>query len=248
MRPLFALDTETTGLHAKDGDRIVEIGIYEICNTNDARALHLHFNPDGRVIPDNVVAIHGLTNTFLADKPLFHDCIEQIVDFIGDGDLVIHNAPFDMGFLEAEFERANAGMPAWTVIDTLKLAIREFPRSRHTLDALCRRFHIDLAVREKHGALTDAKLLAELYQKWKGQSALDLAPADTAGNTATHDKQAPAGEDFAHSDKTGLGSEKNFSTNNPIVVADTFPQGFQFSTRTIPFGPAEDSRIFRTGI
>ena len=160
----IVLDTETTGFdHAKD-DRIVEIGCIELINhVPSGEHFQRYLNPE-RDMPPGAFAVHGLSAEYLADKPLFADVAEEFLGFIGDDALIIHNAGFDLSFLDAEMARL--GRPALardSVIDTLALARRKFPGSPASLDALCRRFAIDSSARELHGALLDAELLAEVY-------------------------------------------------------------------------------------
>ncbi len=175
MSRLLALDTETTGLKSKEGDRIIELAMVEISRSPDAPYYHQLFNPDGREIAPAAMEVHGHTPESLADKPLFAERIEEILQFIGDdATMVIHNAGFDLEFLRDEFMNAGLVWNEIPVIDTLKLAAKEFPGGRHSLDALCNRFGIDLSKRVKHGALIDTRLLAELYLAWKGQSGLDF--------------------------------------------------------------------------
>ena len=168
MRHLV-LDTETTGLSAAEGHRIIEIGIIEMVNFSvTGRSLHLYINPE-RDIDVGAQDIHGLSSEFLADKPVFADILTKFTDFIKDDLLVIHNAPFDIGFLNAEFSRC--GHPPLSmerVIDTLPLARQKYPGAQATLDALCRRFGIDNSHRDLHGALIDADLLASVFVELKG--------------------------------------------------------------------------------
>ena len=168
MRHLV-LDTETTGLSAKDGHRIIEIGAVEMVNLSvTGRSLHLYINPE-RDIDVGAQDIHGLSSEFLADKPIFSDILIEFTDFIKDDFLVIHNAPFDIGFLNAEFSRC--GHPPLSmerVIDTLPLARQKYPGAQASLDALCRRFGVDNSHRDLHGALIDADLLASVFVELKG--------------------------------------------------------------------------------
>ena len=168
MRHLV-LDTETTGLSAKDGHRIIEIGAVEMLNLSvTGRSLHLYINPE-RDIDVGAQDIHGLSSEFLADKPIFSDILTEFTDFIKDDLLVIHNAPFDIGFLNAEFSRC--GHPPLSmerVIDTLPLARQKYPGAQASLDALCRRFGVDNSHRDLHGALIDADLLASVFVELKG--------------------------------------------------------------------------------
>src|SRR5580692_9039301 len=163
MREII-LDTETTGLDHTSGDRIVEIGGVELLNrfpTN--RSFHVYINPE-RPMPPDAEKVHGLSDVFLADKPRFAEHAEAFLNFLGDAVLVIHNASFDIGFLNAELARA--GHPPLRfdrVVDTLALARRKHPGAPNSLDALCARYGIDNSSRVKHGALLDAELLAEVY-------------------------------------------------------------------------------------
>ena len=182
MRHLV-LDTETTGLSAKDGHRIIEIGAVELVNFSvTGHSLHLYINPE-RDIDVGAQDIHGLTSEFLADKPIFSDILTQFTDFIKDDLLVIHNAPFDIGFLNAEFSRC--GHPPLSmerVVDTLPLARQKYPGAQASLDALCRRFDIDNSHRGLHGALIDADLLASVFVELKGGRQPGLKLGDGTAN------------------------------------------------------------------
>lgn len=174
------LDTETTGLDPKGGDRIVEIGCIELINsvpTGDN--YHQYINPE-RDMPDGAFAVHGLSSEFLADYPVFEAVAEDFLAFVGDSRLVIHNASFDIGFINAELDRL--GRPALSLdqaLDTVSLARQTFPGAQASLDALCRRFQIDNSNRTLHGALKDADLLASVYLELLGgrQPGLELDPA-----------------------------------------------------------------------
>ena len=173
----IVLDTETTGFDPNDGHRLVEIGCVELANAvPTGRHLHLYINPE-RDVPAEAVAVHGLTEKFLADKPVFAQVFTELIDFIADSRLVIHNAEFDMRFLN--YELKTVGFPALKnpVLDTLALCRERFPGSPASLDALCRRFGIDNSGRELHGALLDSQLLAEVYLELNGgrQRGLGLA-------------------------------------------------------------------------
>lgn len=165
----IVLDTETTGLSAKDGHRIIEIGAVEMINLSlTGQSLHLYINPE-RDIDAGAEEVHGLSSEFLADKPVFAEILTEFIDFIGDDILVIHNAPFDIGFLNAELSRC--GRPPLSmdrVVDTLPLARQKFPGAQASLDALCRRFGVDNTHRDLHGALIDADLLAAVYVELQG--------------------------------------------------------------------------------
>ena len=160
----IVLDTETTGIDPKDGHRIIEIGALEMDNhMPTGKQLHLYINPE-RDIDAGAVAIHGLTSEFLADKPVFADIVDEFLNFVGDSPMVIHNAPFDMGFVNAELARlARAPLPMTQAVDTLPMARKKFPGAQANLNALCRRFEIDNSHRDLHGALIDADLLAAVY-------------------------------------------------------------------------------------
>ncbi len=175
----IVLDTETTGLDPNDGHRIVEIGAVELFNhMPTGRTYHQYINPQ-RAMPKEAQDVHGLGDDFLRDKPEFKAVGRAFLDFVTDARLVIHNAPFDMKFLNAEL--AAAGLPllgADRALDTLMIARQRFPGSPASLDALCRRFGIDNSAREKHGALLDSEILAEVYLELVGgrQPDLVLAP------------------------------------------------------------------------
>jgi DNA polymerase-3 subunit epsilon len=183
----IVIDTETTGLNPEDGHRIVEIGCIELeRGVPTGRTWHRYVNPE-RPMPSAAEEIHGITDALLADKPPFATVADELVGFLGDAPLVIHNAAFDLGFLNAELARCGrtALAPA-RVVDTVELARRKYPGLPASLDALCKRFSIDLAAREKHGALVDARLLAEVYLELTGgrQATLVLARMTTTAVTA----------------------------------------------------------------
>jgi DNA polymerase III subunit epsilon len=174
----IVLDTETTGLDPLRGDRLVEIGCVEIFNRMPTgQTFHRHINPE-RAMPEEAFAVHGLSTQFLADKPLFAEVVEEFLEFIGDAPLVIHNASFDIAFINAELDRVQlAPIPRERLVDTLLLARRKHPGVSNKLDDLCSRYAIDNSRRTKHGALLDAELLAEVYIDLIGarQSQLILA-------------------------------------------------------------------------
>jgi DNA polymerase III subunit epsilon len=178
----IVLDTETTGLDPLAGHRVVEVGCIELVNTvATGKTFHAYFNPE-MIMPAGAQDIHGLTDEFLADKPLFAERLEELLAFIGDAQLVIHNAQFDIGFLNAELERVNRPGLTNPYVDTVSVARRKFPGQRVSLDALCERFNVDNSARTKHGALLDAELLAEVYLELSGgrQRDLGLAPEVTS--------------------------------------------------------------------
>ncbi len=164
------LDTETTGLDPKKGDRLIEIGCIEIFNRiPTGREYHCFINPE-RDVPAEAEAIHGLSTDFLKGKPLFRRIARDFLQFIGDDTLVIHNAQFDIGFLNSELDRAGLGSISMDrVVDTLALARRKHPAGPNNLDALCKRYGIDNSKRTKHGALVDSLLLAEVYVELLGE-------------------------------------------------------------------------------
>lgn len=165
----IVLDTETTGFNPKTGDRIIEIGCVELIDLlPTGQTYHTYVNPQ-RDVPPGASKVSGITTEFLYDKPLFVHVVDPFLDFIADSTLVIHNASFDMGFINAELERlCRNPLPMTRAIDTVSMARQKFPGSPASLDALCRRFGIDLSARVKHGALLDAELLANVYLELKG--------------------------------------------------------------------------------
>jgi DNA polymerase-3 subunit epsilon len=163
------LDTETTGLSPKDGHRIVEIGALEMVNkVLTGKQFHYYINPQ-RSMPNEAYRVHGISEEFLKDKPLFQDVVEDFLEFINEGSLVIHNAPFDIKFLNHELSLVNkAPLELLNAIDTLPMARKKFPGARASLDALCKRFKVDNSARQLHGALKDAELLAGVYVELTG--------------------------------------------------------------------------------
>jgi DNA polymerase III subunit epsilon len=195
MREII-FDTETTGLKANDGDRLVEIGCIEVYNRfPTGQVFHTYLNPQ-RDMPEEAFAVHGLSIDFLKDKPLFSAIAEDLIAFIGEGcPLVAHNASFDIGFINAEFARVGKPpIPMDRVVDTVLIARRKFPNQRNSLDALCERLGIDNSRRTKHGALLDAEILADVYVELMGgrQSALALDPAQMRAAASRGAKAGPA--------------------------------------------------------
>ena len=188
----IVMDTETTGLDPNGGDRIVEIGGVELVNhLPTGRTYHQYINPE-RSMPREAFEIHGLGDDFLRDKPVFARIAEDFVSFIGDARLVIHNASFDMAFLNAELSRAgHEKLPMARALDTLDIARRKFPGAQASLDALCKRFGVDNSAREKHGALLDSEILAEVYLELIGgrqpDFALNSVSAKSGASDATTD-------------------------------------------------------------
>ena len=175
----IVLDTETTGLEPSQGHRIIEIGCVELVNRRHTRrSFHQYLQPD-RDIDEGAIEVHGITNEFLADKPRFGDVVEDFLAFIAGAELIIHNAPFDVGFLNHELQLLGAGRGRLethcSILDTLELARRLHPGQKNNLDALCRRYEVDNSNRELHGALLDAEILADVYLSMTGgQTSLSL--------------------------------------------------------------------------
>ena len=175
MRQIF-LDTETTGLSADNGDRIIEIGCVELLNRKlTGNNLHLYLNPE-RDSHEDALKVHGISNEFLRDKPKFAEVVDEVVAYLQDAELIIHNAPFDIGFLNKELElvgRQPLSHYIQGVVDTLAMAKDLYPGKRNSLDALCDRLEVDNSGRTLHGALLDAELLADVYiNMTRGQNAL----------------------------------------------------------------------------
>lgn len=186
----IVLDTETTGLDPAQGHRVIEIGCLEILNRRISGATyHVYLNPE-RDIDAGAVQVHGLTREFLSDKPRFGDVAAEFLEFVRDAELVIHNAPFDVGFLNAELTRLQDGPVSryCGVVDTLKMAKQLHPGQKNNLDALCKRYAVDNSGRSFHGALLDAQLLAEVYLAMtRGQETLGIEvspPPRSAGMSA----------------------------------------------------------------
>ena len=187
----IVLDTETTGFRFNDGDRIVEIGCVELVNhVATGNSYHQYINPE-RLMPAEAFKVHGLSDEFLSGFPIMAEVIDQFVAFIGsEAPLIIHNAEFDIGFINSEFKRLDKPMiPISRAIDTVKLAREKFPGSPASLDALCRRFSIDNTGRKFHGAILDAQLLSEVYLELIGgrQPDFELASEENAEKLATND-------------------------------------------------------------
>ena len=184
MRQIF-LDTETTGLEVEQGHRIIEIGCVEMLNRRlTGKHYHQYINPE-REVEEGAMSVHGITNTFLADKPRFAEIAKEFLEFVQGADLIIHNAPFDVGFINMElgllgFAPGKLIDKQCRIIDTLALARNKHPGQRNTLDALCRRYNVDNSHRDLHGALLDAEILADVYLRMTGgQVGLALGGAGT---------------------------------------------------------------------
>lgn len=182
----IVLDTETTGINPLDGDRLVEIGCVELLNhLPTGRTFHVYLNPE-RDMPAEAQAVHGLSAEFLSKHKVFAEEVGDFLDFIADAKLVIHNAAFDMGFINAELTRLGMkGLPSDRAIDTVQMARRRFPGAPASLDALCRRFNVDNSGRTFHGALLDAQLLAEVYLELLGGREPGLILGATAAAVAS---------------------------------------------------------------
>jgi DNA polymerase-3 subunit epsilon len=179
----IVLDTETTGLDPADGHRVIEIGCVELVDHfPTGRTFQAYLNPE-RDMPVEAQRVHGITSEFLKDKPLFSHIVEEFLEFIGDAPLVIHNASFDLKFLNSELHRlARSPLSGARAVDTVDIAKSKFPGARYSLDELCKRFSIDLSGRSLHGALLDAELTAQVYLELVGgrQKKLLLSPVDEA--------------------------------------------------------------------
>jgi len=179
----IVLDTETTGLDPNDGHRVIEIGCVELVDHfPTGRTFHRYLNPE-REMPPDAQRIHGITTEFLLDKPRFGEIAEEFLEFIVDAPLIIHNASFDLKFLNSELHRTSRKpIPFARAIDTIDMAKSKYPGSRYSLDELCKRFNIDLTSRSLHGALLDSELTAQVYLELCGgrQKKLVLSPQDEA--------------------------------------------------------------------
>ncbi len=182
----IVLDTETTGLEPTQGHRIIEIGCVELVNRRKTQNhFHVYLNPD-REIEDGAFDVHGISNEFLADKPRFADVAQELIDFIRDSELVIHNAPFDVGFLDAELRKLGKNWGKINdyckVVDTLLIARDKHPGQKNNLDALCKRYEIDNSKRDLHGALLDAQILLDVYLAMTGGQETLLLDENTGEN------------------------------------------------------------------
>jgi len=192
----IVLDTETTGLDPNEGHRIIEVGCVELIDRKlTENRFHVYINPD-REIEEGAIEVHGITNQFLEDKPHYEDISDDLFRYLKGAELIIHNAPFDVGFLNAEFKRLNA---AWAglgihckITDTLQMARKMHPGQKNNLDALCKRYYVDNSRRELHGALLDAEILADVYLAMTGgQTALTLGDShEEVSNNVDQSKYA----------------------------------------------------------
>lgn len=190
----IVFDTETTGFDPNTGDRVIELGCVELIDhIPSGESFHAYLNPE-RDVPAESQKVHGLTDEFLADKPLFSTIVDDFLVFIADSPLVIHNAGFDIKFINAELARCNREpIPFARAIDTIEIAKAKLPGVRYSLDELCKRFGIDLSARSKHGALVDAELTGRLYLELLGgrQKRLELAPNGEAVGVGEGDAARP---------------------------------------------------------
>jgi len=184
----IVFDTETTGLSPNDGHRLVEIGCVEIFNRCETgRNFHAYVNPE-RGMPSEAEAVHGLSSTFLSDKPRFHEVVHELIEFLGDAPLVAHNANFDFAFLNWELQNCGLEPICMTrMVDTLAIARTRHPGAKHSLDALCTRFGVDRSQRIKHGALLDAELLTQVYVELCGGRQIGLMLAEEAATASAAD-------------------------------------------------------------
>lgn len=192
----IVLDTETTGIHPAEGHRIIEIGCVELIDRKlTGNTYHQYINPD-RIVEDDAIRVHGITNEFLQDKPNFNQVADEFIDFIRDAELVIHNAPFDVGFMDHEFRLCGRNLPKTAdicaVLDTLELARKMRPGQKNSLDALCKVYHVNNAHRTYHGALLDSQILADVFLAMTGgQRALALqVESSSSGATNSEDQFA----------------------------------------------------------
>ena len=198
------LDTETTGLEPDMGHRIIEIGAVEMVNRKQTgRHFHAYVNPQ-RDIDDGALEVHGISRAFLSDKPLFDDIAEQFLSFVRDADLVIHNAPFDLSFLDYELQRCGKDHPRLqslcTITDSLVIARQKHPGQKNNLDALCRRYLVDNSQRDLHGALLDAEILADVYLLMTGGQTNLFAGAGSAQAAGSSEPGVGRNAEFADID------------------------------------------------
>jgi DNA polymerase-3 subunit epsilon len=219
----IVFDTETTGFEPGDGHRIVEIGCVELIDHfPTGKSFQAYLNPE-RAVPIESQRVHGLSDEFLRDKPIFAHVVEEFLAFIGDAPLVIHNASFDIKFINAELART--GHPAISIsraIDTIEIAKRKIPGARYSLDELCKRFGVDLSARAKHGALLDADLTAQIYLELIGgrQRGLALAPAEIV--ESTNEPEAPRAHGRPHRLESRL-SEAELAAHQVFVAGELGP-------------------------
>ncbi len=204
MRQII-LDTETTGIGHEQGHRVIEIGCVELIDRKlTGNHFHVYLNPQ-RAVDEGAFRVHGISNEFLLDKPFFNDVVADFVAFIADAELIIHNAPFDVGFLNSEFRHVRWGKTLadyCTVFDTLVFAREKYPGQRNSLDALCKRFEIDNSNRQLHGALLDAEILAYVYLAMTGGQAQLFSEVQSNVTAVVTQKE----------------KDKTLSLTNPIII------------------------------
>ncbi len=216
----IVLDTETTGLSAASGDRIIEIGCVELVNRKlTGKNLHYYLNPE-RDSHEDALKVHGISNEFLRDKPKFGEVADDLLSYLAGAELIIHNAQFDVGFLDKELEllgRSRLSSHVHSVTDTLAMAKEMFPGKRNSLDALCSRLGVDNSGRTLHGALLDAELLADVYiNLTRGQDALLIDVVETEGVGGT----GPAGLDLSAFDLPVLVASEQELAAHEVVLAE----------------------------
>ena len=217
----IVLDTETTGFDPLTGDRLVEIGCIELENhIPTGRNFHRYINPE-REMPDAAFRIHGLSTAFLADKPKFIEVVEEFIVFVAEDPLVIHNAEFDMKFINFELEKAGRrAIPFQRAIDTVKMARTKFPGAPASLDALCKRFNIDNSNRTLHGALLDAQLLADVYLELLGgrQTGLSLAAAEAVAADLNFARRGSTGTRQIREPHPHVPSEEELAAHKAFIA------------------------------
>ncbi len=215
----IVLDTETTGMDPFAGDRIIEIGAVELENhLPTGKTCQIYINPE-RDIPAEATAVHGITNDFVKDKPIFSQCYSEFMDFIGDDSiLVIHNAEFDMKFLNWELNNVGHKALPWNrVVDSLGMARKKFPGSPASLDALCRRYNIDNTARTYHGALLDSELLAEVYLELLGGRQRGLGLVDDKNASSTNNQNSTKKERPFRAARPHAPSEIEIAAHNALM-------------------------------
>mgnify|MGYP000959689728 CR=1 FL=1 len=226
MRQII-FDTETTGFYHQNDDRIVEIGAVEVKNfVPTGKTFHKYVNPENKIMSEEVINVHGLSNEFLKDKPKFSEIAQEFLDFVGDSELVAHNSRFDEQFINMELIKAGfEAIEKSRFVDTLDIAKRKFPGAKNNLDALCSRFNIDNSHRTKHGALLDAELLAEVYLELVGGAQADFMLDDnkkvSSHNSSHHKKEIPS-RHFPLT-KEEENAHKEFLEGNASLVWNSLP-------------------------
>jgi DNA polymerase-3 subunit epsilon len=225
----IVIDTETTGLDHANGDRLIELGCIEIVNRiPTGREFHRYLNPE-RDIHRDAIAVHGLTSDFLKDKPLFKDVVDELLEFLDEAPLVAHNAGFDIAFINAELART--GRPPLTfdrVVDTLVLARRRHPAGPNSLDALCKRYGIDLSARTKHGALLDSMLLANVYVELLGERQATLGLGGQSGSDAIVVQRAAAAQPRPQPLRSRLSAEAELAHRDFVKTLGSKPLWLEF--------------------